>query len=463
MPVNISETYFRAYDIRAVFPEELDENKMEHIGKALGKVFYDRKVKNVVVGRDNRENSEITTAGVIKGLLSSGINVNYTGITTHPAMHYFTFIGFDAAVNITASHNPNKYTGVKIDFEKAEPMFGDGLKHLRDIILNEDYVKGKGVFNQHGLNTQYIDMLSHKFRIKNKVKVALDCGGGATSEIAPRALNKIGAYVSPIYCSLKDRVTHEVPNPESLEFMNEVRHHTVQTYSNIGIGLDGDGDRLGVVDETGKIHKIDQIALLLMKYILPKYNRAEILFDVKSSQTLDIYARKFGGIPRMMPTGRSYFLKEMLLGSAVLGVELSGHVFIKDDYFGYDDAIYTACRLVSILDKEQKTLSQLMDEFPKLASTPEISIPCPDEEKFEVIKDLQRRLTENKKFLEVNTLDGVRVKTSETGWFLIRAKNTTPLLCVVFEGKDMGEVQENMEIVTKLLKEYKSVDLTNFS
>ncbi|NMB69671.1 phosphomannomutase/phosphoglucomutase [candidate division WWE3 bacterium] len=461
--MDIPETNFRAYDIRGIYPEEIDELKMEHIGKALAKMFYDRQIKNVVVGRDNRENSEITTSGLIKGLLSSGINVNYTGITTHPAMHYFTFIGFDAAINVTASHNPSNYTGIKVDFEKAMPLYGDELKKVHDIIAREDYVKGKGVFNQHGLNTQYVDMLSHKFRIKNKIKVALDCGGGATSEIAPRTFNKIGAYVSPLFCDLSDKNVHEVPNPESFGFMQEVRKHTVDSYSNIGIGLDGDGDRLGVVDEKGHIYKIDQIALLLIKHIMPKHKNGQIIYDVKSTQLIEQTAKKYGGVPKIMQTGRSYVLKEMFAGNAVLGVELSGHVYIKDDYFGFDDAIYTACRLISILDKEEKPLSELMNEFPKLASTPEISVPCPDDQKFDVIKDLQRRALENKKFLDVNTMDGIRVKTSETGWFLIRAKNTTPLLSLVFEGKDMGEVQDNMQIVTNLLKDYKSVDLTNFS
>ena len=460
--MNIPETNFRAYDIRGIYPDEIDAVKMEHIGMGLGKMFSERNIKNVVVGRDNRANSEITTGGIIKGLLSSGINVNYTGITTHPAMHYFTFIGFDAAVNVTASHNPNNYTGVKVDFEKAAPLYGDELKKLRTIIADENYVKGKGIFTQHGLNTQYIDMLSHKFRIKNKIKVAIDCGGGATSEIAPRTLNKIGAYVSPLFCDLTDSASHDIPNPESMEFMQELRKHTVETYSNIGIGLDGDGDRLGVIDEKGHIYKIDQIALLLIKYIMPKHKQSQIIYDVKSTQVIEQVAKKYGGIPKMLQTGRSYVLKEMFSGNAVLGVELSGHVFIKDDYFGFDDAIYTACRLISILDREEKPLSELMDEFPKMASTPEISVPCPDDQKFEVIKDLQRRALENNKFMDVNTLDGIRVKTSDTGWFLIRAKNTTPLLGIVFEGKDMGEVQENMEIVTKLLKDYKSVDLTDF-
>lgn len=460
--MDIPITSFRAYDIRGLYPEDINEVKMEHLGRAIAKFLSDHKVKNVVVGRDNRENSESTTGALIKGLLDSGLNVNYTGITTHPAMHYFTFIGFDAAINITASHNPKNYTGVKIDLENATPVYGAALQQIRQIMLDEDYIKGNGTFNQHGLNTQYIDMLTHKYRLKHKIKIALDCGGGATAEIAPKVFNSMGAYVAPLFCSLSDRDFHEIPNPEEPKVMEEISKFTIESYSQIGIAFDGDGDRLGVVDEKGHIYKIDQIALLLIKHILKRHKGGEVIYDVKCTQLIDTITKQFGGVPKMMQTGRSFVLEEMFKTDAIFGVELSGHVYIKDNFFGFDDAIYTACRLLDILDKEEKPLSELMAEFPKTSSTPEIQIPCSDETKFDVIKDLQVRAKQVPEFQEVNTIDGIRVKTSDTAWFLIRAKNTTPLLSVVFEGKNNDEVLKNMEIVSDLLKKYPQVDLSNF-
>lgn len=459
--MKISETIFRAYDIRGTFPDQLGEEQMFHIGKGLAKIFSDKNIKNVVVGRDNRENAETTTGALIRGLLSSGINVNYTGITTHPAMHYFTFIGFEAAVNITASHNPHNYSGVKIDLENAVPVYGEELQHLRDIIEREDYVSGQGIFNQHGLNTQYIDMLSQRFRFKTKIKVAVNCGGGATSEIAPSVFNRIGAYVSPVYCNVTDRGGHEVPDPESSRFMNEVRNFTLETNSDIGVGLDGDGDRLGVVDEKGTIYHIDEIFMLLIKDVLANNKGAEIIYDVKSTQAIEAVTKEYGGVPKIMQTGRSYILNEMFNSNAIAAVELSGHVYIKDKYFGFDDAIYAACRILDIMDREDKPLSELMREFPKMTNTPEIQIPCPDDKKFELIKELQHISKNMPDFLEVNTMDGIRVKTSETGWFLIRAKNTTPLLCLRFEGKDTDEIDRNMALVSTMLSQYSYVDLSN--
>jgi phosphomannomutase / phosphoglucomutase len=458
--MQLSREIFRAYDIRGVYPSDLNEENIEVLGKAVGTLLLGKKLKNVVVGRDNRPSSSTLANCFIAGLISTGCNVTFTGITVEPAIHYFTFLDLvDAAVNITASHNPKDYTGIKIDYKNAVPCFGDDLQLLYKKADEGTFVKGEGTYKEENLNPRYIDFITSKFKLTKRIRVVIYCGNGATSEIYPEILQKIGADVVPLRCYLDSDFPKGVPDPETGTFYSELSSQVLESHANVGVGFDGDGDRVGDVDEKGRAYKVDQLVLLFIKDLLAKNKSAKIIYDVKCSQLVNEYITLHNGVPKMMRTGRSYILDEMYNGNALLGVELSGHVFFKDDYLGYDDGIYATCRLLKIMDESGEKLSKLMSEFPTRISTPEIKVDCADEKKFKVVEKVVALVKADKKYLNVDTTDGARVKVTSTAWFLIRASNTSPYLSIRAEGKDQKEVDRVLQEIARLLSNFKDVIL----
>lgn len=452
MRVNLSKEIFRAYDIRGLYPTELNEHGVEIIGKALGTLLHTKGAKTVIVGSDNRKSSAALVNSFMTGMMSTGINVINNGITVEPACHYFTFLkNIDASVNITASHNPGQFNGIKIDYKHGTPCFGADLIKLYDIAKKGDFKIGKGSYKEESLNQQYIDLVSSKFKLKRKIKVVIYCGNGATSEIYPTILQNIGADVIPLRCYLDDDFPAGVPDPESGNFYQELTEQINESSADLGVGFDGDGDRVGNIDEKGNQYKADEMVLLFAKDILSRNQNATIIYDVKSSQLIESYVKNLGGTPKMMRTGRAFFLDEMYSGRALLGGELSGHIYFKDEYFGYDDGIYATCRLLRIMDETGFSLSKLMSEFPKMVSTPELKVNCPDKEKFKIVNKIRREIESSKSYGELDETDGVRVKVSATGWFLIRASNTSPYLSVRIEGKDVAEVDAMLDKVARLL------------
>ncbi len=465
--MQIKKEIFRAYDIRGIYPSEINEGTFRRIACALAIKLKEKSYKNVVVGYDDRKSSLSLVNNLVDGLISSGINVINTGITVQPAIHFFTFLdGVDAAVNVTASHNPGMFNGMKIDLKNAIPYFGPMLEELYKLADRNVFENGNGTYREEDLNTKYIEYVSSKFKLKNKLKVVVYCGNGATSDIYPKVLENIGAEVVPLRCYLDSEFPAGLPNPESGNFYTELRDQVHESKADIGVGFDGDGDRVGEVDEKGNFYRADEIFLLYVKEVLAKNPGATIAFDVKCSQLVEKYIKLHGGVPKMMRTGRSYMLDELYSDRVKLAAELSGHTYFKDEYYGFDDGIYAACRLLRILDGTKSKLSSLMSQFPKMVSTSEIKVNCPDEKKFEVIENILRDINDeqlkNKAYIEVITIDGVRAKTSETGWFLIRASNTSPYLSIRIEGKDIAEVDNIMKILTALLKKYLNIEASDF-
>ena len=458
MNIELSPEIFRAYDIRGLYPNELNEQGSELIGKALGTLLQKKGLKKVIVGSDNRKSSAFLVNSLMTGLLSTGISVVNNGITVEPACHYFTFLkNIDASVNITASHNPNQFNGIKIDFKNGVPCFGDELASLYDIVKKGDFKTGKGSYKEESLNQKYIDFVSSKFKLKRKIKVVVYCGNGATGELYPTILENIGAEVVPLRCYLDIDFPVGVPDPESGDFYQELIEQVTESNADIGVGFDGDGDRVGETDEKGNHYKADEMLLLFAKDVLSRNPNGTVIFDVKCSQTVENYVKSLGGVPKMIKTGRSFFLDEMYNDRALLGGELSGHIYFKDDYLGYDDGIYAACRLLKIMDETGLSLSKLMSEFPKMASTPEIKVACSDKEKFNIVAKIVKEIKAGKSFGELNETDGARVKVSQTGWFLIRASNTSPYISVRVEGKDNQEVSNILEKTAKLLSKHNLV------
>ena len=468
--MDLSKNIFREYDIRGIYGEDLTDECAYHIGRALAVLYHEKGFTKICVGRDNRESSAPMGEQLIKGLVESGMLVTYAGIIPFPMTHFLSCVGtdvlgmeFDGGVNITASHNPKQYNGIKAEYRGAQPLSGDEIQRLWQIIKAENYITGRGSVVMKDFRETYISTIAKKFKYKNKYSVLVACGNGATCNVNPQILERTGVELVKLDCIADSTFPHNISNPEDPAQMQRVANEVANVHVDIGFMFDGDGDRLGVIDETGTFYKTDRILLLLAKDLLERCPGCEVLYDVKSSALVNEVVSKYGGVATMIPTGRTSFLRELLGGRAVLGAEFSGHIYIKDDYFGYDDGVFAACSILQILDESGKKLSELMAQFPTRPCTPELQIPCADNKKFEVIKDLTHKVLDEAaagRYKKVETIDGVRVSVSDTNWFLIRAKNTSPFLAVRAEGNSDVEVASLLENVIRLLSPYGSVDLS---
>lgn len=450
--MEIPGNIFRNYDIRGVYPQELNEANAKLIGKVLGTHLWKKGTNRVVVGRDDRLSSPALSKALIEGLVSAGCHVTDIGISITPAIHFLTCTqNFDMGVVVTASHNPKEFNGFRIDYRNAQQFYGDQVLMLRFMIEREEFVVGEGSVEEKEMNSHYIDYIADKFKLNSKLKVVIDCGGGATSEIAPKIFEKIGCEIIYVGCSYDPEFTNGVPDPESKSLMDELREHVLKHKADVGFAYDTDGDRFGMVDEKGNSYKTDMTLLLFAEYVLKKNPGRIVCYDVKCSSLVDEFIRKMGGVPKIMRTGHPYFVEEVQK-EAVLGAEFSGHVYFSDNYFGYDDGIYASCRVLEILENTKKPLSELMSKFPERSSTREIKVPCDDADKFQVINMVKLYLMNNVKYKKIIDIDGVRAQITDTGWFLVRASNTTPNISIRAEGKDEKEKQELLGIVRKALK-----------
>jgi len=458
----VSKTIFRDYDIRGVYPRDIDATAALLIGKALGTLLSKKNYIKAVVGRDDRESSPILTKNFIDGLLSTGINVTYIDVTLTPVIHFLTCTeDFDAGVIVTASHNPAQFNGFRIDLKNAVPYCGADILSLYDLIQKNKYKEGKGSYEEKNLSEKYIKFIKEKFSLQKKFKIVVDCGSGASSVIAPKLFNEIGVGVVPVYCEYNSNFPHGVPDPESPLFLEELQRRVVENKADVGFGYDTDGDRFGVVDEKGNSYDTDQMLLLFASDVLIKNKGKKVICDVKCSQLVEELVPPMGGSVEMIRTGHTYFVKEVALGKAILGAEYSGHVYFGDDYFGYDDGIYASCRLLDIMDRSGLKLSELMQHFPSRENTPEIKLECADTAKFDVIEKLKKDVKEAGQYKNIRIIDGVRANCTDTGWFLIRASNTSPYLSVRMEAKDKNELAYVGKNVFELVSKYGDVDIKN--
>jgi len=450
--MEVPNNIFRNYDIRGVYPNELNEYNSKLIGKVLGTHIWKKGSNKIVVGRDDRESSPALSEALIDGLVSTGCHVTDVGITMTPVIHFLTTTqNFDLGVVVTASHNPMEFNGFRIDYKYAEQFYGDQVLMLRFMIEREEFVVGDGSLEKREMNSYYIDYLSDKFKLSSDLKVVIDCGSGATSEIAPKIFENIGCEVVKVNCNYDSSFPNGVPDPESSSLMDELKEHVVKNKADVGFAYDTDGDRFGMVDEKGNAHKTDMSLLFFAEEVLKNNPGRIICYDVKCSSLVEEYVRKMGGVPKIMRTGHPYFVQEVKK-EAVLGAEFSGHVYFSDDYFGYDDGVYASCRALEIIHKSKKSLSEHMSKYPYRDSTREIKIACPDNQKFQIINLVKIHLINNVKYQKIIDIDGVRAQITDTGWFLVRASNTTPNIIIRAEGKDAKEKEDLLDIVRNALK-----------
>ena len=447
--MSVNPQIFREYDIRGVVNRDLGGPVPELIGRAFGSELRGRRGGapglRVVVGRDNRPSSPDLAEAVIRGLRAAGVEVIDVGTVPTPALYFAAIrLGTDGAIQITGSHNPPEYNGFKMIMD-GRALYGAAIQKLRERIEKEEFEVGAGSLERHDILPEYVADITGRFSLSRPLRVVADCGNGTGSLVAVRILEGIGADVIPLYCESDGTFPNHHPDPVVDENLADLIERVRAEDAALGVAFDGDADRIGAVDETGKIIRGDILLLLYGLDILERRGPGQrMVFDVKCSQAVpEVYAAR-GGEPIMWKTGHSLIKEKMKEIGAPIAGELSGHVCFADDYYGFDDALYAACRLVDLVARANRPLSSLVAEFPAYVSTPEIRVDVPEERKFDIVAAAVRDFSQSH---EVISVDGARVLFPE-GWGLLRASNTQPVLVLRYEARTaeaLSEIRATME------------------
>lgn len=453
----IEKSMFREYDLRGrESPDELNENSMYLVGKAYGTFLERRGIRELVVGHDNRATSEAFYQAVIKGLLEAGREIYKAGIILTPmlywAQYYFKTRG---GLMVTASHNPVGWNGVKLALDYSYTIIGKELEEIYDIILkNQCIEKGGGkIVKEEDISNPYIDDLLGRVNVKmgKSFKVVVNTGNGTAGLIAPEILRRAGCKVVEHLTELDPSYPRYTPNPAEVEMMEDTGRVVKERGADFGFAFDGDGDRLGLVDEKGQTVWPDRYLILLSRLILAKKPGAKIVFDVKVSQALPEDIKAHGGVPIMWKTGHSYIKEKLHMEGAALGGEMSGHIFFVENYYGFDDAIFTALNLLEYFSSQSKSVSELIAETPYYISSPTLHAPCPDDKKYEVVAELTQEF--RKEGYELIDINGARVLFAD-GWGLVRASSNAPALVLRFEAKTESRRKDIEGIFREKLARY---------
>lgn len=435
---------FRAYDIRGVVGRDFDADWVEELGRACGAYFLSRGQRRAVVGRDCRLTSPGFEERLVAGLCSTGVDALTLGMVPTPVCYFaIRHLGHQAGVMITASHNPSEYNGFKVWCGKST-IHSDEIQRLARIMAGGEYPSGAGVACHHDIVPGYLETVSRLVSLDGPVKVVLDGGNGAAGLVAAELLSRAGAEVVPIFCEPDGRFPNHHPDPVEEKNLGALKAKVLETGAACGIGLDGDGDRIGVVDEQARVVHGDRLLALFARHVLAARPGAAIIGDVKCSHLLFNDIRAHGGRAIMSATGHSLIKDRLLAEEAALAGEMSGHMFFADRYYGFDDAPYAALRLVEILSRTDTPLSALPEGWPRTFVTPELRVDCPEEIKFQVAA---RAREEFAKTYTLEGDDGARLVFPD-GWGLVRASNTQPALVLRFEAESearLGEIRRLVE------------------
>jgi phosphomannomutase len=435
-----NSTIMRAYDIRGTVNKNLNTKDAYHLGRSFATYMHQHNIKgNLVLGRDGRISSPELYEALVKGLTESGINVIYIGVVPTPALYYAHFTQDSAAaIMITGSHNPGDQNGFKMVMQHAS-FFGDNIQDLAKIAAKGDYVSGQGSVKEIDIKDEYIDTLISRTIKPNgkKLKIAWDSGNGATGEIVEMLTKRLAGEHVLINTKIDGNFPAHHPDPTVPENLEQIMEVVIKAKCDFGIAFDGDGDRIGTVDNKGRMIFGDQQLLIYAKDLLSRIPNSKIIGDVKTSNMVFDKIREHGGQPIIWKTGHSHIKAKMKKEGAILAGEMSGHTFFGEDYFGFDDALFGACKIINILSHSQETLGNMIDAMPVLFSTPELRIDIEEEIKFKVVDDLKKLIVS--KNLEFNDLDGIRV-TKSNGWWLLRASNTQSCLVMRVEGNTLHDM-----------------------
>lgn len=436
---------FREYDIRGIAGKDLTKETVELLGRGIG-TFLQRQGKlRITLGRDCRPSSDPFRDALAAGLTSTGISIIDTGVVPTPVL-YFSIIhcSSDGGVMITGSHNPSEYNGFKTCIG-TDSVYGEQIQDIYRIIESGDFATGKGSVSEVDVITPYSKHILKNISLQRPIRVAIDCGNGTGSLVAPYIMEALGADITKLYCEMDGTFPNHHPDPTLEENLSDLQSRVKQDGLELGIAFDGDADRIGVIADNGKIIWGDILLAIFAREILKREPGATFISEVKCSMNLYRDIEKHGGRAIMWKTGHSLIKAKMKEEKALLAGEMSGHMFFADRYFGYDDAVYAACRLLELLSGSEVPLSEIVSDIPPTVVTPEIRIQCDDDKKFGVVEEVKEYF---KQHYEVIDVDGARI-LFPNGWGLVRASNTQDVLVMRFE----SDTQENLESIRALVEE----------
>lgn len=446
---DIPSTVFRAYDVRGVIGSELDEHAFYMIAQAIAYQLHALDRTGICVARDGRLTSPELVSALKQGLLDSGIDVFDLGEVPTPVMYYATQTsGIDSGLMVTGSHNPAEYNGIKMVLA-GKTLVAEDIQLLHQLVLEEKIIRGKGQDMPLAILDDYIQRIVGDIKLARPMRVVVDCGNGVAGPIIPDVLRQLGCTVFELYCDVDGRFPNHHPDPTVEENLVDLKVAVASHQADLGLAFDGDADRLGVITNQGDIIWPDRLMMLFAKQVLAAEPGATIVYDVKCSSHLAHVIQASGGVANMCPTGHSIVKSMMKKTQAALAGEMSGHIFFKNRWYGFDDALYSAARLLEIVSTSEQSVSEVFNAIPNSVNTPEIKIPIFDTKKF----DFMKRFTAEATFPDAAliVIDGLRVEFPH-GWGLIRASNTTPCLVARFEAESDASLNEIQALFKKQLQ-----------
>ena len=448
----IPQEIFKAYDIRGIVGKTLTPQIVEAIGHAIGAEALARKQKTIAVGRDGRLSGPELSAAMARGIQKSGVNVIDIGMVATPMLYFATFhLQTLSGVMITGSHNPPDYNGIKIMLG-GETLSGESIQKLKTRLEKSDLAQGTGRYQQSNITVAYLNRIAGDIKLTRSMKIVVDCGNGAPGAFAPELYRKLGCEVKELFCEVDGNFPNHHPDPSQPDNLKDVMHALKTTDAEIGLAFDGDGDRLGVVTKDGKIIYPDRQLMLFAADMLSRNPGAEVIFDVKCTRNLFPWISERGGKPVLWKTGHSLIKKKMQETGALLAGEMSGHIFFKERWYGFDDGLYAGARLLEYLSR-QPDINATLNDLPDSVNTPELHLQLNEGENYALIEKLQKtaRFTNAK---EVIKIDGLRVEYAD-GFGLARSSNTTPMIVLRFEADNQAALKRIQEDFRRVILQAK--------
>jgi phosphomannomutase/phosphoglucomutase len=448
----LKPSIFREYDIRGIADEELLDADVELLGQALGTYIIRHSGRTICLGHDCRNTGARLHDALTKGLLAAGCHLLDIGTVPTPVL-YYAAVNFkaDGAVMITGSHNPPDCNGFKVVCG-ASTLYGQAIQDIYKLIQNNDYESGEGSVRGADAITPYVDEIASQFKFERKINVVVDAGNGTAGPTVHRLFEKLDLRATEMFFEMDGNFPNHHPDPTVLANLKALREGIRKHKADLGLAFDGDADRIGAVDEHGNVIYGDMLLLIFGREILSRKPGSTFIGEVKCSQIMYDKLRELGGNPIMYKTGHSLIKAKMKQEHAELAGEMSGHMFFADRYYGYDDAIYAASRLLEIVSKSGKPLSYQLEGIPQLVSTPELRVDCPDDQKFRVVEKVAEIYRKQREIVDV---DGVRVLFEE-GWGLVRASNTQPILVMRFEAATKDLLDKYKTEVEQIVQQAKT-------
>ena len=451
--MNISPDIFRAYDIRGVVSDQLTPAAVEQIGRSFGTECVERDIPDVVVARDGRLSGPDLIAALSKGIQSTGVNVISIGMVPTPVLYYATYhLGTGTGIMVTGSHNPPEYNGLKMVLA-GDALFGEGITALYTRLQEQQLTENNtGTFEEKDILQDYLDRITGDVKLARPMSIAFDCGNGVAGAAAPQLFDALGCNSNSLFTEVDGNFPNHHPDPAKLENLADLIALVKDKGHEIGLAFDGDGDRVGVIDDKGNVIWPDRQMVLFARDVLQRNPGARIIYDVKCSKVLPAAITEAGGVPDMWKTGHSFIKARIKETGAQLGGEMSGHMFFKERWYGFDDALYAAARLLEILSKTDRKASEIFGEIPNSINTPELNVKLDEDGAQHAFIE---KFMAGSKFdgATLTTIDGVRADYSD-GWGLVRASNTTPSLVIRFEAdtdkamqRIQAEFRQNMQAV----------------